>query len=76
MDKELIIDTDKCLRCGQCAAIFPENISFDDETGGPKVISNKDISDNMQEICPVGAISVVDANENVENAAEQDNKAA
>lgn len=58
MSKTLKVDNTACIGCGQCVAMFPENFDFDSETGLSKAISNDNIVDEMTDICPVGAISV------------------
>ena len=62
---KLKVDSDRCLRCGMCAASFPEVFDFNDE--GNIEVKNENIKeDNKEEIenfknemCPVGAIEEV-----------------
>lgn len=56
---KVILSEDKCIGCGACVAISPENFDFNDE-GLSKVI-NEEVSEktmNALEACPVCAISV------------------
>jgi ferredoxin len=62
---KLKIDNERCLRCGMCAASFPEVFDFDDE-GNIKVTNENINEENIEEIknfkenaCPVGAIEEV-----------------
>ena len=73
MNKELKVDNTMCIGCGQCVAMFPENFNFDPETGLSTAISNQNLVDDMVDICPVSAISIVES-ELVAKATEQDSK--
>lgn len=58
----LVVDQEKCIGCGACVAISPENFDFNDE-GLSKVIS-KEITDTTRdavEACPVYAIEITEA---------------
>jgi len=65
--QKIAIDLDTCIRTGQCYYMHPVLISAR-EDGYPQVINPQFISEaDMQEaeilldVCPVGAISLVDA---------------
>ena len=61
------VDSDTCIGCGQCVAMFEDNFEFDDETGTSKVKSQNGVVNEMADICPVGAIKVVEETEESEN---------
>ena len=53
------VDSDKCVGCGACVSIAPENFKFNDE--GKSVVINDSITDEAQEakeMCPVDAITI------------------
>ena len=64
---KLSVDTETCIGCGQCVAMFEDNFEFDDETGTSKVKSDENAGVEMVDICPVGAIKFVDADTSNEN---------
>ena len=64
---KLEVDSNTCIRCGQCFAMFEENFKADDETGASTVISQENVVPEMVDICPVGAIKVIEEDENEEN---------
>ena len=54
---------DRCIGCGACMTIAPENFTFDDE--GRAELINKEITDSAidaSETCPVSAIIIEDCN--------------
>lgn len=57
----ITVDESKCIGCGTCVASYPENFDFNNETGLSTVISNENASQEMQTICPVGAIAVTES---------------
>lgn len=58
--KKIVVDKEKCIKCGACVAIVPNTFDFDEE-GFSKVINESVNEDAMSglEACPVIAISVV-----------------
>lgn len=56
---KLKVDQEKCIGCGACVAIAPENFDFDDE-GLSKVINDEvtEKAKSAEEACPVYAISI------------------
>ena len=58
------VDETKCIGCGACVAIAPENFDFND-AGLSKVVG-ENVTDSTKEAatsCPVGAISVDEGGE-------------
>ena len=55
---ELKVDDTRCIGCGACAATYQDNFDLDGETGLSKVISNENASQEMADVCPVGAITL------------------
>ncbi len=66
------VDESKCIGCGACVAIDSEHFDFD-ENGLSKVISQDmtNFSADVIDSCPVGAISIENAEENIETQAEE-----
>ncbi len=62
---KLNVNQEKCIGCGACVAIAPENFDFDEE-GLSKVISDEvtEKTKSAEEACPVYAI-LIDAESNV-----------
>ena len=60
-----------CIGCGACVAIDSEHFDFD-ENGLSKVISQDmtNFSADVIDSCPVGAISIENAEENIETQEE------
>lgn len=58
------VDQDKCIGCGACVAIDPENFDFNDE-GISTVIEKKaaPAAKDAEEACPVLAIDVIEEEE-------------
>ena len=65
---KVILDQEKCIACGACVAIAPENFDFD-ESGLSKVINDQpnDKTIAAKEACPVYAIDIVEEKDNVVN---------
>ena len=62
------VDETKCIGCGACVSIAPENFDFNDS--GLSVVKKDEVTDSVKEAkdaCPVGAIEV---NEEAETPAE------
>jgi len=56
---KVILNEDRCIGCGACMSVAPDNFTFNDE--GRAEIINSEINDNAieaSEICPVNAITV------------------
>lgn len=76
MSKELKVDSELCVRCGQCVAVFPENFDFDPKSGASIPISNENLVEDMSAICPFGAISIEEAAPEVVENDEMEKEAA
>lgn len=65
------VDQDKCIGCGACVAISPENFDFNDE--GLSIVKNDNITEktiDAAEACPTYAISVEQSNKDDECTCE------
>lgn len=53
------VDKEKCIGCGACVGMAPDNFTFDDE-GKSEVISDEvtDETKEAKEACPVEAIKI------------------
>ena len=60
---ELKVDETKCIGCGACVATYQDNFEFDGVSGLSTVVSSENASQEMVEVCPVGAISLEGAEE-------------
>lgn len=60
---KVILDQDKCIGCGACVAIDPENFDFEDRLS--KVINDTatPTAKDAEEACPTGAITILDNDE-------------
>ncbi len=65
--QKIVIDLDTCIRTGQCYYMHPKLVAMR-EDAYPQVINPQSVAEaDMQEVetlldvCPVGAISLVDA---------------
>ncbi|MDD3679842.1 MAG: ferredoxin [Candidatus Shapirobacteria bacterium] len=57
---KLIIDQKKCIRCGTCAAVYPDYFESDNGRFKAKEVDvDKQMVEDIVGICPLGAISVV-----------------
>ena len=59
--EKVIVDADRCLRCGACFAAAPE--TFDQGEDGESVVINPEVTDdarNAADMCPVSAIEIVE----------------
>lgn len=58
MKEKIVVDHNKCLKCGMCASIAQDTFTFG-ENGEIKVIKNEvtDEVKNAINSCPVGAIT-------------------
>lgn len=58
------VDTDKCIGCGQCLEICPNNVFVLNERTGKMEVANPEncvvLCDKCAEFCPVKAISFPD----------------
>ncbi len=62
------VDESKCIGCGACVSIAPENFDFNES--GLSVVKKDEVNESVNEAkdaCPVGAIEV---NEGTETPAE------
>lgn len=58
---KVIVDPNKCFRCGFCFSNFPEQFSSGDE--GEAVVIDDKVTENAKvavDSCPAGAISIVE----------------
>ena len=60
---KLMVDPEICMGCGQCVAMFEDNFEFDDETGTSTVKSSDNAGPEMVDLCPVGAIKLLEEEE-------------
>ena len=68
---KIIVDEKQCVGCGQCVSVFPDNFDFDPVSGLSVVISQDNIVDDIDTVCPLGAIKIVeDDNEVIEDVAK------
>lgn len=59
--KKVCVDESKCIGCGACVAIAPENFDFNEE--GYSTVINDNTNEKVQdalEACPVFAITIED----------------
>lgn len=60
-EKKVVVDQDKCFRCGFCVGNYPDKFAFGDE-GAASVIDDT-VTEEAEEAanaCPAGAISIVE----------------
>lgn len=72
--KKVCVDESKCIGCGACVAIAPENFDFNDE--GYSIVINENPNEKVQdalEACPVFAISIEDSEIEVTNECHCEN---
>jgi ferredoxin len=58
------VDSDRCLRCGACIAVAPNNFTYGED--GESVVKNEEVNDQVRDavdMCPVGAISIEEVTE-------------
>ena len=62
--KKINLIKDRCIGCGACMTIAPENFTFDDD-GRAEMINNKATDEAIEasETCPVSAIIIENCNE-------------
>lgn len=76
MNLKVLVDQDKCIGCGACVAIDPDNFDFN-ELGLSYAINNKvqDKTRDALEACPVYAISIEEGDDlpnNMDNATNKE----
>lgn len=62
------VDQDKCIGCGACVSISPENFDFNED--GLSVAISDEVTEktiNAKEACPVYAINVSEAQDETTN---------
>lgn len=67
--KKINVIKEKCLGCGACVSVAPENFDFDDD--GICTIKDNTVTENAikaSNICPVFAIEILDDSENKETS--------
>ena len=66
--KKIILNEDRCIGCGACMSIAPDNFTFNDE-GRAEMINEKLTNEALEasEMCPVSAITIEGACECGEN---------
>ena len=67
--EKVVVDSDRCLRCGMCVGIAPNTFDYGDD--GESVVKNEEVTDAAKEaaeMCPVSAISI----ENTEETTEEE----
>lgn len=57
--KKVILNEDRCIGCGACMSVAPDNFTFSDE-GRAEMISDTltDAAIEASEMCPVSAITI------------------
>lgn len=73
--KKVILNEDRCIGCGACMSVAPNNFTFNDE-GRATIISDEITNEAIEasEMCPVCAISIegtCDCNENCDCSEER-----
>ena len=60
-EKKVVVDQDKCFRCGFCVGNFPESFKFGEE-GAAEAVDGKVTPDVQAAVdsCPAGAIKIVE----------------
>lgn len=56
---KVILNEDRCIGCGACMSVAPDNFTFNDE--GRAEMINSEITDaaiEASEVCPVSAITI------------------
>ncbi len=59
-DKKLVIDPNKCIMCGACTMLAPNNCAWVDGSDTPVVV-NEEVTkeaENATESCPTGAVHI------------------
>ena len=59
---KMSVDSETCIGCGQCVAMFGDNFDFN-EDGISTVKSQDNVVPDMVDICPVGAIKITEEDE-------------
>ncbi len=54
----ITINKKRCIKCGQCVALFPDNFDLESETGLATVKSTDNAIYEIEQVCPVKAINV------------------
>ncbi len=59
---KIIFHEDKCIGCGACSAVCPDNWELNGDKAHPKVtnLEEKGCNADAQDICPTGAIEIVE----------------
>jgi len=57
--KKVILNEDRCIGCGACMSVAPDNFTFNDE-GRAEIINNALTEEAIEasEMCPVSAITI------------------
>ena len=57
--KKVILNEDRCIGCGACMSVAPDNFTFNDE-GRTEMISDEITNEAIEasEMCPVSAITI------------------
>lgn len=57
--KKVILNEDRCIGCGACMSVAPDNFTFNDE-GRAEIINNTLSEEAIEasEMCPVNAITI------------------
>ena len=60
--KKVSLNEDRCIGCGACMSVAPDNFTFNDE-GRAEIISNEITNQAIEasEMCPVSAITIEDS---------------
>lgn len=65
-EKKLVIDPNKCIMCGACTAIAPNNCEWKEGSDTPVVVDDKVTkeAESAVESCPTGAVHFEEVNKN------------
>ena len=57
--KKVVLNEDRCIGCGACMSVAPDNFTFNDE-GRAEIINNELTNEAVEasEMCPVSAITI------------------
>ncbi len=58
-NKKVVVDAEKCFRCGFCVGNFPEKFTFGED--GAATVINDEVTEEAKvavDACPAGAISI------------------
>jgi ferredoxin len=54
----ITINKQRCIKCARCVALFPDNFDLEKDTGIATVKSTDNAIYEIEQVCPVKAITV------------------